>query len=453
MLSKSKFIRGDNCKKSLWLYVHNFAVRKTSEATASLFSSGLNVGELAQQFFPGGVVAVEGDYPNHQSAVRTQNLIAQGVETIYEATFIYNDTLVAVDLLHKHNGKWSLYEVKSTNKVKPEHFKDVALQYYVVQNSGLKLNDAFLMHFDRDYVRRGAIVPKQLFKPESVLEQVLDLQTEVEEKIAEYKSMLDGEEPGVLMGNYCYNPYNCDFCDYCAQLPCNQRSEEEEDESPLLSNEPQVRTEEIRSFIQSIEYPICHLDFETIMPAVPMFDESRPYQQIPFQYSIHTQHHPDGEIIHTDYLAESNPNVDPRLGLITKMVNDTAGVKTVLVYNATFERSRIQEMIRDFPLYAIPLQCIIDKMKDLMFPFQKKYYTTEALGRKYSIKLVLPALCPEVSYSELEINNGLDASNQFLELYNCSDEKLIGETRYHLLNYCHLDTWAMVRILEVLKGV
>ena len=451
MLSKSKFTRGINCQKSLWLYVHNFEARAVSEATASLFGTGINVGDLARDYFPNGVMAVEGDYPNRQSAQRTQELIAQGVETIYEATFIYNDTLVAVDLMHKQNGRWSLYEVKSTNSVKPQHIKDVAVQYYVVQGSGLELEDAYLMHFDRGYVRRGEIVPTQLFKAESVLSKVLTLQEEIAEHIDLFQNMLLGDEPEVLMGNHCTYPYECDFCGYCSRLTCNQK--EKVETTIALSTEPQVNTSKIQDFLQTLEYPICHLDFETIMPAVPMFDESRPYQQIPFQYSLHTQQQADDEIIHTDYLAESNLAVDPRLGLIIQMIKETTAANTVLVYNATFERCRIQEMIRDFPQFATPLQSIIDRMKDLMHPFQKKYYTTEALGRKYSIKLVLPALCPDVSYKELEINNGLDASSKFLNLYYCPDETVIADTRHHLLKYCHLDTWAMVRILEVLTNL
>ena len=451
MLSKSKFTRGINCQKSLWLYVHNFEARAVSDATASLFGTGINVGDLARDYFPNGVIAVEGDYPNRQSAQRTQELIAQGVETIYEATFIYNDTLVAVDLMHKQNGRWSLYEVKSTNSVKPQHIKDVAVQYYVVQGSGLELEDAYLMHFDKNYVRRGAIVPTQLFKAESVLERVLAVQSTIALNIELFQNMLLGDEPEVLMGNQCTNPYECDFCDYCSSLACNQK--EKAEATAELSTEHQVQSSKIQDFVQSLKYPICHLDFETIMPAVPLFDESRPYQQITFQYSLHTQQHPDAAVIHTDYLAESNLTIDPRLGLITQMISETAEAATILVYNITFERSRIKEMMRDFPQFAEPLQHIIDRMKDLMHPFQKKHFTTEALGRKYSIKLVLPALCPDVSYKELEINNGLDASSKFHDLYYCPDETLIANTRHHLLKYCHLDTWAMVRILEVLKGV
>ena len=162
MLSKSKYTRGINCQKSLWLYVNKIEDRLVSEASMAVMSQGTSVGELAREYFPGGKMAVLEDYPCLESAERTREFIAQGVETIYEATFIFDDTLVAVDILHKNNGKWSLYEVKSTNSVKPQHIKDVAVQYYVLKGSGLDLEDAFLMHLNGAYVRRGKVDVKHL---------------------------------------------------------------------------------------------------------------------------------------------------------------------------------------------------------------------------------------------------------------------------------------------------
>ena len=179
MLSKSRYTRGINCHKSLWLYVHKKVEQKINEATQAIFKRGTSVGELAQQYFPDGKIAVLEDFPGYESAKRTQDFIIQGIETIYEATFIYDDTLVAVDILQKENGKWYLYEVKSTNSTKPEHIKDVAVQYYVLAGSGLPLADAFLMHFDRDYVKRGAIEVNKLFTADNIKEKVLLLQDEI----------------------------------------------------------------------------------------------------------------------------------------------------------------------------------------------------------------------------------------------------------------------------------
>jgi hypothetical protein len=451
MLSKSKYLRGVKCMKNLWLYSFKREFQSVSDDNIRIFNSGTNVGQLAQAYFPEGEFAVQpNEIPTYETARLTQELIQSGAETIYEAAFIYNDTIVAVDLLRKEANGWHIYEVKSTNNIKPEHIVDVAVQYYVLKSCGLEIIDASVMHFDRTYIRRGKLNATKLFRHESVLNAVLNKQHEIATNITSiFPEMLQGAEPNIKMGNQCNNPYECDFKCYCKSL----LPETPEEVKQLLSNEPQVNKVEVNSFLNTLKYPLCHLDFETIMPAVPMFDESRPYQQITFQYSLHHQQKPDGEVKHTEYLAMSNPDIDPRLELITQLIAETLEAQTILVYNMTFERCRIQEMMRDFPHYAAPLQSIIDRMIDLMVPFRKKHFTTESLGRYYSIKLVLPALCPDVSYNELEINNGMDASNQFLDLYNCTDEKHITNTRQHLLKYCHLDTLAMVRILEVLKRV
>ncbi len=166
MLSKSRYTRGLNCQKSLWLYAHKREEQEISESAQAIFSRGTSAGELAQQYFSNGKMAVLEDLPGYESAKRTQEFIQQGVETIYEGTFIFDNTLVAVDILHKSQGKWSLYEVKSTNSVKLEHIKDVAIQYYVAKGCGLNLENAFLMHFNRDYVRHGALEINKLYLPE-----------------------------------------------------------------------------------------------------------------------------------------------------------------------------------------------------------------------------------------------------------------------------------------------
>lgn len=448
MLSKSKFTRGMHCQKSLWLYVHKKEEQIISESTQRIYSRGTDVGILAQSFFPNGAMAVDGEYPNFEAAIKTQKLIASGVKTIYEATFIYNNTLVAVDILHKENDEWSLYEVKSTNSAKAVHIKDVAVQYYVVNGCGLHISNAYVIHFNKEYVRNGSINVKKLFLPESVLSEILPLQKEIEYQIPELIKMLDQDEPIVEMGNHCTSPYQCDFYDYCASfLPKN------EPENTKLSAKPVIMVEELKEFVGNINYPICHLDFETIMPSVPMFDNSRPYQQIPFQYSIHFQKEKDGEIIHKSYLAESSLEIDPRVNLIHQMIEDTKGAETIFVYNISFERTRINEMIRDFPEFKRELQQINDKMVDLIIPFRKHFYRTETMMGSSSIKKVLPAMCPEFSYNQLEIGDGMTASNAFLDLYYCDDKHQIMQTRENLLKYCHLDTLAMVKIFEILQKV
>ncbi|MEI6697249.1 MAG: DUF2779 domain-containing protein [Bacteroidota bacterium] len=448
MLSKSKYTRGMNCQKSLWLYVHKKDEREVDEAIQAIYARGTSVGELARDYFPNGKMAVLEDYPCFESAKRTQEFIRQGIETIYEATFIFNDTLVAVDILHKHEGKWGLYEVKSTNSTKQQHIKDVAIQYYVVEGSGLDLEDAFLMHFDREYIRRGDIEVNKLFLPESVLKQILTMQQEIPVNILSLQQMLKGTEPNIEIGDYCTSPYSCDFYVYCSKLVSAV-----EEEIIELSSKPEVLQSEVKAFVEKVQYPLCHLDFETIMPAIPMFDESRPYQQITFQYSLHSQEIKGGEIKHDYYLAENDLNIDPRKGLIKQMIEQTKNAKTIFVYYIGFEGARMNEMKKDFPEYAMELDSIKERLVDLIIPFKQKFYRTETMEGSSSIKKVLPALCPELSYNELEIGNGMAASNSFLDLYYCDDKEVIKKTRENLLKYCHLDTLAMVKIFDVLQKV
>jgi hypothetical protein len=451
MLSKSKFTRGMNCQKSLWLYVNKKEERFIDAATQAIFSRGTNIGVLAQQYFPDGKMAVLEDYPGFASAKRTQEFIALGVETIYEATFIYDNTLVAVDILAKENGKWNMYEVKSTNSVKTQHIIDVAVQYYVIKGSGLPIKNAHVMHLNKEYIRRGDIDIHQLFVTDNGFVQaaIEPLQAQIANDIKLLSALeKDAFEPIVEMGKQCTSPYLCDFYQYCnSLLPVN------DEEIIELSSIPEVQFSEVKAFVDSVQHPLCHLDFETVMPAIPMFNESRPYQQIPFQYSLHIQETKDGEITHDYYLAESNPNVDPRKALIEQMIEQTKKAKTIFVYHLPFERGRINEMMRDFPEYAEDLRFISEKLVDLIIPFKQKFYRTETMGGSSSIKKVLPALSPEFSYDELEINNGLDASNAFLDLYYCEDKDVVINTRDNLLKYCHLDTLAMVKIFEVLEKI
>jgi hypothetical protein len=446
MLSKSRFTRGSNCHRSLWLYHYKRQQQFIPEATQKIFARGTSAGELARDYFPGGHLAVLEPLPGYASAKRTQQLIARGAETIYEATFIFDDTLVAIDILHKNpQGLWDLYEVKSTNGVKPEHAKDVAVQYYVAQGCGIPMGDAFLMHFNRDYVRLGPIEVRQLFLPESILPEVSALLPGIKTTIAELQAMLKGSEPQIAMGPQCEKPYHCDFFDYCSALlpPVTEAA-------PALSSEAIIDKEPLKDFLSQLQYPLYFLDFETIMPGVPLFDESRPYQQLPFQYSLHHQYEKDGLLYHDSYLAESRLDLDPRPQLIEQLIERCAPAACILAYHLPFERGRIEEMQRDFPQYADGLQTIIDRMHDLIIPFKRDIYRTETMEGSSSIKKVLPALCPEFSYNELEIGDGMTASNAFLDLYYCNDDATIQQTRQYLLDYCHLDTLAMVKILEVL---
>jgi hypothetical protein len=216
------------------------------------------------------------------------------------------------------------------------------------------------------------------------------------------------------------------------------------------SGDKKIDKNQIRHFLDSIQHPIYFLDFESIQPAVPMFDESRTYQQIVFQYSLHILNDKD-ELIHKEFLADANG--DPRFSFLKKLINDLGEEGVIVVYNKTFEVGRLMELSRDFPSYKPSIDLIINRIEDLMTPFSRKHYYVREMNGSYSIKSVLPALVPRFSYDNLEINNGSLASVTFERLYSESDVHTIINTRQNLLEYCKMDTLAMVEILKVLQRV
>jgi len=213
-----------------------------------------------------------------------------------------------------------------------------------------------------------------------------------------------------------------------------------------------IDKENINYFINNLEYPIYHLDFETMASAVPIYDKTRPYQQFVFQYSLHIEEE-NGNIEHREYLAEANPAIDPRDAFVEQLIQDCGTFGDVLVYNVGFEKGKLNDLMEIYPQYNNEIQAIIDRLKDLMIPFQQKWYYTPQMKGSYSIKYVLPALVPELSYQDLEIKEGGTASNTFTQMVTGNFQGDIEKTRIDLLEYCKLDTYAMVKILEKLKKV
>ena len=204
-------------------------------------------------------------------------------------------------------------------------------------------------------------------------------------------------------------------------------------------------------FLKTVKYPMYFFDFETIMPAVPKWNKTKPYQQIPFQYSLHYQATEHSEVQHSEFLAETKGAKDPRIALIEQLIRETKEPGQIWVYNIGFERARLTEIARDLPKYRKAALAIADRLVDLMTPFQQRLYYAPDMDGRYSIKKVLPALVPELSYGDLEIQEGGTASAIFESMISGTFEGNAATTREHLLEYCKLDTLAMVRILEKLQ--
>ena len=444
-LSKSTFMYGCQCERRLWLHKFMPEVRdEEDETTTSIFRQGTDVGILARELFPGGVDATPIDSFSYQDSVaETAAYIQAGHKIIYEAAFQFEGVLCAVDILVKKRNKWFAYEVKSTTKVKDPHIQDAALQYYVLTKSGLDLQDISVVHLNNGYIRQGALEPGKLFTCSSVLISVSKLQLSVAKKIVALKKVLTQKtQPKIEPGPHCNKPYACDFNGYCTK-----------DLEPEIIDygRPRIDKDSIKDFTNGLQYPLFFMDFEAWMAAVPAQDGHWSYRQVNFQFSVHIQRQPGDTLEHHHYLAESTST--PQRHFIEALLEVLGKKGSILVYNKTFENSRLTELSRDYPCYASAIGFVQGRLVDLMTPFRKRHYYLPEMEGSYSIKNVLPALVPGFDYANLSIADGAAASHAFYNLDSEKDETKKTEVRKALLEYCGQDTMAMVKILEVLRKV
>jgi len=441
-LSKTTYMYGMQCHKRFYLNrFHKDLANPEEEQTQAIFQTGTNVGLLAQQLFPGGINAQgEEEWHSETTVARTAELLKTHA-IIYEAAFMFNGVLCAIDILVRKGNRYYAYEVKSTNKVKEQHIEDAALQYYILSNCGLNLAEIAILHFNNEYVRIGEIEVGKLFMPSSVLEEVEAKQAFIPKNIADFKKLIYLKSiPEIEMGEHCNKPYACNFSNYCQSLLAEKEQEEIELDQTIVVNQ-----ESWTQFKQDFQYPLFFFDFETVMYAVPEFNFSRPYQQIPFQYSLHILFEPHSKLKHNSHLGDGM--ADPRPDLIEQMIRDLGNTGSIITWNMSFEKGVIAKLAIDFPEYEEELMAIHSRIVDLMHPFRPKQGTvySEAFEGSYSIKKVLPVMAPELCYSDLNIQEGGTASFMYGQMAGLEPNER-EQLREDLLAYCHLDTLAMVRI-------
>ncbi|MBL1179781.1 MAG: DUF2779 domain-containing protein [Bacteroidetes bacterium] len=486
-LSKSTFLRGKQCLKSLFLNKFYKHLRdKISEEKKAIFKRGTDIGLLAQQLFPEGINATPVKSFDYASSISvTQKALQKEEVVIYEATFVYQEVLMAADVFVKKNNTFFAYEVKSATKVSETYIWDAALQYYVLKGNGILLNDFFIITINSSYIRKGNLEIEKLFTRTSVIKEVIALQEQIEQSVQQFKQVLSAAEiPTVQIGTHCTSPYECDFMGYCwkevpegsvfelsntnntnmaemyysgikriAELPDNfectaiqkVQIKAEKDQTDVMNEEA------LRYFTDKLIYPLYFVDFETFMPTIPIYDNTHPFQHLPFQFSIHLIHHVGEEAIHSDFVAF--PGADPRKEFIEELIKQIGTQGAVLVYNAQFERSVLNALAKNFPQYLAPINSIMERIVDLMEPFRKReFYFLEMRG-SHSIKKVLPAVFKEMHYKQLAISNGNEASRVYENLRGETDIFKIEETIQNLKEYCKLDTIAMVKIVEFLQKI
>jgi len=484
-LSKSKYLNGLQCPKLLWMSYHaKDQFPPTDPATQAIFDQGNEVTTLAQTLFPGGI-EIKGVEDIEAILKKTQELLPQR-KPLFEAALSFKNSLARADILVPNkDGSWDLYEVKSSTQVKDIHYEDVAFQKYCYEGAGLKIRKVYLVHINNQYVKNGPIDPAGLLHQEDVTEQAEKLAAQVEERVNEMVRILNQKEcPKVAIGPQCSNPYDCSLQDLCWQhIPEDSvfiLNRIRSDKAFAFINEGFLRAQDvpidrlkaathhivhrchsenkihvdpaaIQAFIAKLQFPIHFIDFETVSPAVPLYDGTRPFQQVPFQFSLHILHGPGEKLEHHAFLAEGTK--DPRPEFLKRLKALIGPKGSIVAYNLDFERRCLAESVSAYSEFEDWFTAIEGRLLDLMGPFQKfDYYDPKQLG-KYSIKSVYPALIGG-SYKEMAISEGGQASREYARVTFADDITEEDRRRIYegLLEYCKLDTKAMVDILNVLSA-
>ena len=484
-LSKSSYCKCVQCEKILWLnqYKKDIAIAEDKE---SVFETGKKVGEYAKRLF-GNYVDIPLDKTLNERIKKTDELLNDKANVITEASFIYENNFCSVDILKNDNDGVEIYEVKSSTKIKDIYLDDASYQYFVLSNLGLNVKKVAIVYINNEYIRGKQLDINQLFNIEDITDIALEKQSEIKANIEMINNYMaehgKDNEPIKDIGKFCFDPYSCAFWQYCTKdLPTpnvfdisgmQKRSKFkqyyggnisfedlqhtninkkylEQIDFELNNREAKINKKAISDILNSLKYPLYFIDYESCQYAIPEIEGTKAYQQIPFQYSLHIIQKPGACLEHKEFLADINDENLIRT-FAESMIKDMPEDGSVIVYNKTFESSRNREIGEMFPDLKSEMERFNNNMVDLMVPFRNRDYYTKEMKGSYSIKYVLPALYPdnpELDYSELSmIHKGDEASNAFLSLKNKTPQEQ-EEIRNGLLEYCKLDTYAMVKIWE-----
>ena len=483
-LSKSLYIRGLQCYKSLWLKKHKPELRTPiTPAKLALFDKGRSVGILAHKLYSGGKNIDDHATSFGHRFKLTEEYIKKDCKTIYEATFQYNNITIMADILHKTKAGWELTEVKSSTGVKDIHIPDLAIQYYILINCGIKISKVQVAHINTSYKKGWTLNIKKLFSIIDVTNKVIEYLPQIAKHLPSMRETIKNcQQPNIKIGPQCFNPYECEFKDYCwnnvpenpifeiSGMPkkkkfqlYNQNITKIENipkDYPLTANQKiqyevlttkkdHIETQKIKDFIDKLSYPLYFLDFETLQFPIPTYRNTNPYQQTPFQYSLHWLENKSDTLNHHAFLAEEGK--DPRRTISKSLIKHIPENACILAYNAGFEKSIIRSLAVEFPIYRKKLLRLTKNVFDLSIPFEKHHIYTKEMHGSHSIKKVLPALVPKIHYSDLNISDGESAARIYEILHLQKDIEKKNQIRENLLEYCKLDTYAMVKILEKLQ--
>jgi len=478
-LSKSRVIAWRQCPRRLWLEAYRPDLKVVPAALQRSFDLGHQVGEVARALHPGGHLI---DPPTLGEAAReTARLLARpGDLTLFEATFSHGGVLVRADLLFREGGVCRMVEVKSSTEPKPYHIEDIAVQTWVVRGAGVPLERVVLAVVDRDFVYQGDGDYHGLFREVDVTSQVDQLVAQVPSWIGECGVVLAGDEPGLPVSAACTTPFSCPFFGYCSAgrpefpvelLPRGGRVAEQlvaagYDDLRLVpehwsfsdthrrvwrvtrTGEPDFDAA-AAAHLAELPWPRFYLDFETVQFAVPVWAGTRPWEQLPFQWSCHVETAP-GRLEHREFLDLSGE--PPMRECAERLLEALAQSGPVLVYTG-FEKGVLAGLATRFPDLDCALQAVADRLVDL-HPVTERAWYHPAMKGSWSIKAVLPTVAPELDYADLgEVSDGSAAQNAYAEaVHPYTSPERADELAAALSAYCAQDTLALVRLAHFLQG-
>lgn len=488
-ISKSNYLSFISCPKQFYYLIHKSEEYVEDPSAKQRIEDGILVGNYAKQYFNDTVdvttVNNDGSLDIQSMIEKTKNELSLGTSTIAEASFSINGLFCSIDLLHKVDGGYEIYEVKASTSVKKEHYADAAFQQYVLKQAGLIVLGVYILHLNSSYIRHGDLDLHKLFTASRVdgNKDFLKARNTIEANLQAMEALVSStSEPNVKLSSSCRD---CPFLSYCHRsipfptvldlqgsttlnryrlynrgirtfkevIDSNQdlnNFQIRQIDCYLKNKESYINKRALKSFLSKLRYPLYHLDFESIQLPIPPCDDAWPYEQIPTQYSLHIEYE-DGRLEHKEFLGSS---IDPRKELAISICKDIPYGSTLLAYNKAFEAGRLIELARLFPEFRDHLLNLASNIVDLMLPFKNGDYYHKDMWNRYSIKFVLPALCPndpELDYHSLPlVHNGIEAMSIYPKMVNAPIEeaKII---RDGLLKYCYLDTLAMVKVLEKIK--
>ena len=492
-LSKSDFLKYLQCPKYFWLWKNKPDVLEdqvVDEFAQQIIDQGNEAEAWARKLFPEGMMV---ETKQKQAIIDTQKLLEEGHKIIFQAAFEAECFYAMVDVLtwDEASNYWIINEVKGTTSKevkKEEHYADACFQKFIMEKSGFKVGQVNLLELNKEFRKDGDIIPSLLIQTTDITINIAEISSNIDIQMNDAKAlMLRTEEPRACDCIYKSRSNQCPAFSYChPQVPeysvhdiCRIGSSKKKlreivdngwlkiEDIPLeyklsktqqpqvhstITGETSINTKKIKADLEKIEFPIYFLDYETYPSAIPVFDGCFPFQQVPFQYSLHILREPYGDLEHQEFLHTQNSN--PMRGLAEQLRNDIGDTGSVVVWNKSFEGGRNAELADTFPDLSEFLHGINNRFYDLEDIFKAQYYVDKNLKGKTSIKYVLPVLCPELTYDSLNIKNGGMACKSWKEMiFDLEDQSEKDQIAEDLRVYCKLDTFAMVRIWDELSKI